>query len=164
MKLIISRHAKSSWETNLRDHDRPLNLRGIKAADKIGIWLAKNNHHPKAVLSSTSARTRSTWRGLSQHLNKPLRVNFTSAIYGGVPGDLLRCLQGEELEPLIILGHNPAISSFASAILTNPPTDLEFLRFPTLATVVCELNIPSWRECGFGQGELIDFVIPRNLL
>lgn len=34
-KLIIVRHAKSSWEHNLPDHERPLNQRGFNDADLV---------------------------------------------------------------------------------------------------------------------------------
>ena len=163
MKLIISRHAKSSWETHHQDHNRPLSPRGIKAAGKIGKWLAQNNHQPKGVLCSTATRNRMTWKLMSEHLNEPLSINYCSAIYGGTTGDLLHHLKAEEFDPVIILGHNPTIASFAGNILRQRPHSLEFSHFPTCATVVCELNISSWQDCEFGKANLIDFVVPRNL-
>ena len=35
--LTIVRHAKSSWNTNHEDHDRPLNKRGVRDAPKLGL-------------------------------------------------------------------------------------------------------------------------------
>jgi len=35
MKLIISRHAKSSWETHHQDHNRPLSPRGSRRLEKL---------------------------------------------------------------------------------------------------------------------------------
>ena len=57
--LILTRHAKSSWDDPfLNDHDRPLNKRGRKSAPVIAGWLRENGWLPDEVLSSTSARTR----------------------------------------------------------------------------------------------------------
>ena len=61
MKLIITRHAKFSWNyPNLNDHERPLVKRGRRGFDAIGNWLAEQQHIPQTVLCSTSKRTRET--------------------------------------------------------------------------------------------------------
>ena len=40
-RLILTRHAKSSWDDPaMPDHDRPLNDRGRAAAVQLGVWLA----------------------------------------------------------------------------------------------------------------------------
>ena len=47
--LTIVRHAKSSWNTNHEDHDRPLNTRGLDAAPKVGAEILRVilSHSPK---------------------------------------------------------------------------------------------------------------------
>ena len=51
LRLILTRHAKSSWDDpTLADHDRPLNARGIRAAGLIGGWLASRGDVPGEVL------------------------------------------------------------------------------------------------------------------
>ena len=46
-RLILTRHAKSSWDDPLTpDHDRPLNERGKAAAADLGVWLASRGYVP----------------------------------------------------------------------------------------------------------------------
>ena len=58
-RLILTRHAKSSWDDPLTpDHDRPLNDRGKAAAADLGQWLASRGYIPDEVLCSDALRTR----------------------------------------------------------------------------------------------------------
>ena len=42
MRLILMRHAKSSWDDpRIDDFDRPLNARGRASATALGEWLAR---------------------------------------------------------------------------------------------------------------------------
>ena len=60
-RLILTRHAKSSWDDPLMsDHDRPLNERGKAAAADLGQWLASRGYVPSEVLCSDAVRTRAT--------------------------------------------------------------------------------------------------------
>jgi len=53
LKLILMRHAKSSWGSpGLADHDRPLNERGQRSATLLGNWLRKNEHIPDELIES----------------------------------------------------------------------------------------------------------------
>ena len=50
LRLILTRHAKSSWDDPLMsDHDRPLNERGKAAAADLGNWLASRGYVPDVV-------------------------------------------------------------------------------------------------------------------
>ncbi|MCP4818173.1 MAG: histidine phosphatase family protein, partial [Shimia sp.] len=53
LKLILMRHAKSSWDDPLQsDHERSLNRRGRASAPAIGKWLSENGFHPDELLCS----------------------------------------------------------------------------------------------------------------
>ena len=68
-RLILTRHAKSSWDDPLMsDHDRPLNERGKAAAADLGQWLASRGYVPDQVLCSDALRTRKTWSGIAPAL------------------------------------------------------------------------------------------------
>ena len=60
-RLILTRHAKSSWDDpTMADHDRPLNARGRGAAADLGGWLASRGATrvclpPELPLSSVTA-------------------------------------------------------------------------------------------------------------
>src|ERR671921_212111 len=59
--LVLVRHAKSSWDLDVDDHERPLSGRGRRDAVAIGQELAKRGIRPDLVLCSTAVRTRETW-------------------------------------------------------------------------------------------------------
>ena len=68
-RLILTRHAKSSWDDPLTpDHDRPLNDRGKAAAADLGQWLASRDYVPGEVLCSDAVRTRKTFSGIAPAL------------------------------------------------------------------------------------------------
>ena len=48
--LTIVRHAKSSWNTNHEDHDRPLNTRGLDAAPKVGAEILRRGIVPDKII------------------------------------------------------------------------------------------------------------------
>ena len=77
-KLILMRHAKSSWDNPaLDDHARPWNGRGRVSADAMGDWLRNRKYTPDQALVSDSARTRETFLRLGFICD----TSFESALY-----------------------------------------------------------------------------------
>ena len=163
MKFILVRHGKSNWDTNQTDHDRPLAPRGIKAAEKIGRWLVSKEHLPQTVLCSTATRTRQTWEGISKLVPAPTEEVFVSALYGASPGMMLKHLQNAKSGSVMMIGHNPGSAELASIVLRTPPRSLQFFRFPTCATMVCEFPNNECKDINPGEAHLLDFVVPREL-
>ncbi len=165
MQLILTRHAKSSWDDPyLSDHDRPLSKRGRKSSDAIGKWLAQNMYLPKIVISSTSKRTTETWQRMEKFLPSPDQVHYEPDLYHGYPEDFVESLMMAEDSPVLMLGHNPGIGLFAHSVLQETPSHFAFVQYPTAATLVCELPVNSWREFRPGIAEFVDFVVPRELV
>ena len=67
-RLILIRHAKSSWNAPFNDHARTLNDRGRVAALAIGDWLKSNEYIPGAIYTSDAARTLETTERLTTAL------------------------------------------------------------------------------------------------
>src|SRR5690606_1437395 len=59
-KLIIVRHAKSSWEFDVSAFDRPLNDRGVNDAQKVSKALKSFMINPDVILSSDALRAITT--------------------------------------------------------------------------------------------------------
>ena len=59
-KIIIVRHAKSSWKEDLSDHERGLESRGIKDAELVSLYFKQFEIQPDMVLSSTAKRAKKT--------------------------------------------------------------------------------------------------------
>lgn len=165
LRLILIRHAKSSWDdAALDDHDRPLNPRGRKSAQAIGEWLADRQYMPKLILSSTARRTAETWQGISPSIAGEPRVEFTSALYHATPGDMLSVLQSADATPVLMLAHNPGTAALATGLLAMRPDHKDFSRYPTAATTVMDFNAENWRSITPGSAQVVDFVIPRELI
>jgi phosphohistidine phosphatase len=163
-RLILTRHAKSSWDDPLvPDHDRPLNDRGKAAAADLGQWLASRGDVPDLVLCSDALRTRKTWSGIAPALPGTPILDLKPALYHAGPDVMLAVLRHATGDCVMMIGHNPGIAEFAARLVGRPPANPEFARYPTGATLVVEFSSTDWATIGFGQGTVVDFVIPREI-
>jgi phosphohistidine phosphatase SixA len=110
-RLIVMRHAKSSWgDGDLSDHARPLNKRGRRDAPDIAERLVELEWTPELVLSSDAARTRETYSLMSGTFGGAAHVEYVPAFYtDGFAA--IRTAVGEvnaEIHTVLALGHNPS--------------------------------------------------------
>ncbi len=159
-RLILMRHAKSSWDDpGLEDHDRPLNGRGRVSARVVGDWLRARKYMPDQVLSSSSTRTRETFLGLKIMCD----TRFLSELYHAGTDSMLHVLREAEGDTVLMLGHNPGIGWFAQNLVAVPPPHPRFYDYPTCATMVADFEVGSWNDVGTGSGKAVDFISPREL-
>ena len=138
-RLIVMRHAKSSWkDPNLDDHERPLNKRGRGDAPMVADAIFDRGWIPDLILVSSAKRTLQTLEGMSHRMGKaPFEVR--SGIYHATVIDLM-----EELEDMLdngttmIIGHNPG-----SEILVNHLSG-EWHTMPTATAVLLLHSGSSW--------------------
>ncbi|MDO5669037.1 MAG: histidine phosphatase family protein [Corynebacterium sp.] len=161
-RLIIMRHAKSSWKEPLPDHQRPLNKRGRRDAKAAGEWLAEEVGQIDRVLSSTSTRTRLTWErtGLSAG-----QVSFHDGLYGGSTEDMLRLLRPlpDSVGTALVLAHWPGVEEAVRELAVrddNPGWEGIDTKFPTSAIAL--LSAPSWSELAPDSCRLLSYVVPRG--
>lgn len=163
-RLILTRHAKSSWDDPLvPDHDRPLNARGKAAAADLGQWLASRGYVPGEVLCSDALRTRKTWSGVAPALPGTPILELKPALYHAGPDVMLAVLRHAKADTVMMIGHNPGISEFAGRLVGRAPLHPDFHRYPTGATLVADFATEDWAEVGFGQGSVVDFTVPREI-
>ena len=169
-KLILLRHAKSSWDDpEMVDHDRPLNRRGRRSAPVIAAWLAERGDVPDAVLCSSAARARETFELAREALPELPKPTVDRAIYHAVPRalrDRLAALDGACTTAMLI-GHEPGIGALARKLSDGrPPARCAraFAHFPTAAAAVLEFDIADWNELDYGSGRFVDFAVPRELM
>ena len=138
-RLIVMRHAKSSWkDPNLDDHERPLNKRGRGDAPMVADAIFDRGWIADLIRVSSSKRTLQTLEGMSHRMGKaPFEVR--SGIYHATVIDLM-----EELEDMLdngttmIIGHNPG-----SEILVNHLSG-EWHTMPTATAVLLLHSGSSW--------------------
>ncbi|MFA9230974.1 MAG: histidine phosphatase family protein [Microgenomates group bacterium] len=164
-RLILTRHAKSSWDDPLMsDHDRPLNDRGKAAAADLGQWLASRGYGPQEVLCSDALRTRKTYSGMAPALPGTPVLELKPALYHAGPDVMLAVLRHATADTTMMIGHNPGIAEFAARLVAQPPINPEFGRYPTGATLVVDFMVDHWSEVAYGIGATVDFVIPREMV
>ena len=165
-RLHVLRHAKSSWgDAALDDHDRPLNARGRRAADRIAEHIRDRAIEPGVVLCSSARRTRETYERIARAL-VGAEVLFEPGLYHAGGAVILGRLQRlpADVECAMLVGHNPGLQDLVLA-LARPGHRRQrvYEAFPTGALASLLLAVSGWSEIGPGTGELEGYVVPREL-
>jgi phosphohistidine phosphatase len=157
--LIIIRHAKSSWEHQVTDFERPLKRRGIKDARMISNHVKNKIFIPDLILCSDSKRTRSTAQIFIENLDfQDAELQFCHDLYAFSVGSLIENIKicNDSVNNLMLFGHNHAITDF-----TNTFGSTHFENVPTCGLIHIRFNIDSWKN--LNKGETIFSVFPKNL-
>ena len=165
-RLILLRHAKSSWPDGVPDPERPLAERGIANATAAGPILAGIGI-PDVVLCSPARRTRQTWELIAPAFGDPPVPRFEPVIYGADVPELLDLIRAvpEDAGNVLVIGHEPTLSSTASR-LAGPGSNAEDLarlstKYPTGAAAVFGVP-PAWTEVSAKSAVLEQFVVPQR--
>lgn len=172
-RLILLRHAKSSWtDSSLDDHARPLSPRGVRAAPAMARWLADEGWVPDRVLSSDATRTRQTWDLVSETWaarSIPLpEVGFRPGLYLASPRRILGVLaqEGGDATTVLVVGHNPGLHDLARTLMVpGSAKSQERLdrKFPTGAAAILEFSADRWNHLAVSEGRLVAFMRPKDL-
>lgn len=158
-RLIVMRHAKSAWNTGAQgDHERPLNARGHADAPRLGELIVARGYTPARVISSDATRTRETWDGLMAAMPS-IEPRFTQTLYlaGLSAVRQLVAEQPDELESLLLLGHNPGFSLAASWLCGGE------IELKTAHAAVLEAEAGSWKETlRMGAWRLVEVLTPES--
>ncbi|MBT8417070.1 MAG: histidine phosphatase family protein [Silicimonas sp.] len=164
LTLILTRHAKSAWDDPaLDDFERPLNGRGRSSAAKLGHWLARKGYLPDTVLVSGARRTVETWSVMSEALPETATMESVPALYLSTSNVMMNVLKARKSPVIMLIAHNPGIADFAERLVTQPPDHDKFQQYPTGATTIISFDAPDWSAVGWGTGEVLDFVVPREI-
>ncbi len=159
-KLLLLRHAKSSWEdTSLPDFERPLNERGLRAAPLIGKFMREQKIRPDLVICSPAKRTRETIALVLEAAGIEPDVRYDERIYEASVASLLEIISQIEDDPqeVLLVGHNPGFENLLER-LTG-----ESIRMPTAALARIALNAEKWSEAALSGGQLESFVTAKEL-
>ena len=167
-RLLLLRHAKSSWDdTSADDFDRPLNARGRMAAPVMGSHIAAHGLAPDRILSSSARRARETLAGMLPHLDGDIDIRLTRDLYFAGEDrtiDQIRA-HGGNVATLMVIGHYPGVQETALALLGDgPATILESLaaKFPTAGLVVIDFPAMKWVDIEPKTGRAVAFLRPRG--
>lgn len=164
-RLMLLRHAKSSWRGHEGDHERPLNARGEAAARLLAAHLA-GEPAIDLVLCSTAARAQATLAGLASALDCETR--FERALYLVPEARLLERLRAIEPEygRVLVIAHNPGLQYLAAMLAAEADRSLAeriLAKFPTAALATFDLRPGDWEVLGPSQVLAATLVTPKSL-
>ena len=158
-KLILVRHAKSSWENNLSDHDRPLNDRGIADAILVSNHIKESDFSADLVLSSDAVRAKTTAKIFVENLQIEASIfHLENDLYDFSGSQLLHLIKNcdNSINTLMIFGHNHAVTAFV-----NTFGDIPIDNVPTCGVVSIVFDIDNWEN--IAKGETVSTLFPRDL-
>lgn len=115
-QLLIMRHAKSSWkETGKTDFERCLNKRGRRVAPLMGQHAAEQGVQPDKIISSSAARAQETTELFAEGCGiDSADIQYVKYLYHAPAEEYLDALErydGENVNTLMFVGHNPGLES-----------------------------------------------------
>lgn len=158
-KLILVRHAKSSWKHDVIDHERPLKSRGFNDAELVSNHLKNSELSIDFVLSSDAMRAKTTASIFVSNLEISQEIfGLNHDLYDFSGENLIITIKqcDDKISNLMIFGHNHALTDFVNTF-GNKYID----NVPTCGVVVIEFEINSWKN--LTQGKTTKTVFPRDL-
>ncbi|WAC02849.1 histidine phosphatase family protein [Lacinutrix neustonica] len=157
--VYFVRHAKSCWNNNDSDFDRPLKKRGIKDANLVSNYLKNKAIDPDLILCSSANRTRLTADIFIENLAlNSVKTEYIKALYDFSGEGLLNVLKScdNSIDKVLIFGHNYAMTNVVNQLGSTPISNMT-----TSGFVEIDFNIDRWKDLKKGDTKLI--VFPKDL-
>jgi phosphohistidine phosphatase len=167
-RLILLRHAKSSWDdASLPDNERPLAPRGRRALVLVQQHLRVSDADVDVVLCSPARRTRETWDGVRAAFRPATEVRFVREIYEATANELLDVVRDvdDRYAGVLVIGHNPGMEQLANGLVfagKRKALDRLGHGFPTAALATLSVDV-AWAELDWRAARLEHYVRPRDL-
>ena len=157
--LYMVRHAKSSWNHDVIDHQRPLKTRGKNDAVLVSKKAKQEVKSPQKIVSSDATRALST----AKYFKRTFEISDASfgtnhELYDFAGQNVMNVVKGfnNSLDCVMIVGHNHAFTSIAN-ILGNKYID----NFPTSGFLMLEFDVDDWAK--IKTGRTTKTIFPRDL-
>ncbi len=175
-RLVVMRHAKSSYPADVADHDRPLAPRGVEDARAAGVWLNSQIDRPDHVVVSTARRARGTWTlaagplgyiGAAEYeaeSSGPLVID--PRVYEASVETLLTVLREipNRVTTAILVGHNPGCEDLVATLAGTADSQAAAtlaIKYPTTGIAVLDFD-GDWTSLTPHCAHLKTFVAPRG--
>lgn len=161
-RLVLIRHAKSSWANALQsDYDRPLNERGLKDAPEMGKRLKKAGLIPDLIIASTAKRAAETARHIAKGVGYDEgKIRWQEKLYHCDAAMFDEAAQEipEDIATAFIVAHNPGITDYVNGL--SPEFRIDDM--PTCATTGAEASIESWYNWPSARHDVFHFDYPKK--
>ncbi len=167
-RLTLLRHAKSGWDDQaLRDFDRPLNAKGLRAARTMGEYCRREGFTWDHIVSSPAVRCVETLDGFWEGYGRALRPVWDRRVYLASCMNLLDVLHDvpETAESVLLSGHNPGLEDLVLMLVPDDGAELRDSleeKFPTASVAVMTFDT-AWADLAQRGAELKSFRRPRDL-
>lgn len=158
-QLIIVRHAKSSWDYEVQDKDRPLKERGVNDAILLFSHIRGKVEMPDVVFSSPANRALHTCTIFMRTLGIPWdRLCLSDELYDFSGASVGRFIKevNDDYKKIVIFGHNHAMT-----VISNNLGDRFTDSIPTCGLVRMRFDVKHWSEVQNGKTDLM--VFPKHL-
>ena len=159
--LFLIRHAKSSWESSqIEDHERTLNARGLKDAPNMGKTLkALYPSSPQKIISSTACRAKETIALIKAQWCPLQSVEYDKLLYEGSPSTILDKIQRfpTEISSVALVFHNPMVTHLANLLGSS-----SILSIPTCGVVILSSKNEKWNLLEVGSCVIENFEYPKK--
>lgn len=158
--IFVIRHAKSSWESSVRDIDRPLNERGKRTAPIMADIFKELILQPSLIISSPANRALSTARVFHSDAEIEHPIIIHEDLYYGNEDSYLESIQsvGEQVSSVALFGHNPKVEDFSSRVL-NPYLGA----VPTCAIMCFKTSQTDWKKLNWSNINFVKHYFPKEL-
>ncbi|MTI29835.1 SixA phosphatase family protein [Xanthovirga aplysinae] len=158
-ELYLLRHAAAQEGIyKQQDLNRDLSQEGLNQLTILAKKLQLMDFHPDFILASNAKRCRDTASFLVENLGlSKATFLIKEEIYEASSSQLLQLVNliPENHQKVLLVGHNPSISSLAEYI-----TGDSFGVFPTSTLVKITFEVEFWAEISGGTGYLLSYVQP----
>lgn len=143
----------------MRDFDRPLNKRGLKAAALLGKFMRREKLNPRLIISSPAKRARLTASLIMENGVLEGDLRYDERIYEADAERLLKVVSqiDEAVDMAMLVGHNPGLEELLYA-LTG-----EHLEMATATLAQISLKLDKWSAVTQKSGRLKSLVNPKSL-
>ena len=158
-KLLLIRHAKSSWkDESIKDFDRPLIKRGKYDSPRMADKLLRKGFTFDLIVSSSSKRTSDTAKIFADILGFNSKIVFEDKLYLASYSEILEIINGieERYRSVIVVCHNPGITDLANYL-----NDLFIENIPTTGIVGLAFD-GSWKDLGYKSCKMLFFDYPKK--
>jgi phosphohistidine phosphatase len=162
-QLYLVRHAEAlAKSAHQPDKERQLTTAGVQQVLQAGTYLQRENLALDAIFSSTAERAKQTASIVADIIKLDTqRVFFEDDLYDASARTFFSFIGKLDngYNHVMCVGHNPTISYVAEYLSKAEIGDMA-----TAGIAIISFNISSWTEVGQGNGELLRYLTPREMV
>jgi phosphohistidine phosphatase len=155
--LLLLRHAESSdKQPGQSDHERGLTPNGIRQSIAVASFMKEKELKPEQIIASDAARVRMTVEAIVGALQLTSQITYSTKLYDtDVQGYLEAVRRAPNCQNLLIGGHNPVITAFASFL-----SKTKIGGMGTANLLLFQFKDDDWSKLNKGQCELMEHFVP----